>query len=210
MDGIPIVIIGIDFDNTIASYDELMHCVAVERGWVPPGFPKNKKQIRDAIRALPDGESCWRELQTYSYGPGMRDARPMDGVKEFIADCKTRRIPVWIVSHKTEFANFGDPSINLRAAALDWLEKEGFLDSKQFGIGRERILFEETREGKIARIKSLGITHFIDDLEETFLEESFPRNVAGILLTVPRLRDTSPHWTPLATWPDIRRHLLAQ
>jgi len=210
MDGISFVIIGIDFDNTIASYDELMHGVAVERGLVPRDFPKNKKQIRDAIRALPDGELRWRGLQTYSYGPGMRDARPMDGVKEFIADCKIRRIPVWVVSHKTEFANFGNPSINLRAAALDWLEKEGFLDSKQFGIGRERILFEETREDKIARIRSLGITHFIDDLEETFLEKSFPRNVAGILLTSHQLSDTSTQWTPLATWPDIQRHLLAK
>jgi hypothetical protein len=204
------VIIGIDFDNTIASYDDLMHRAAVEQGLIPAGLPRNKKRIRDTIRALPDGEARWRGLQTYSYGPGMRDARPMEGVKEFLAGCKTRRIPVWIVSHKTEFANFGDPMVNLRAAALDWLEKEEFLDARRFGIGRERIFFEDTREAKIARISSLKITHFIDDLEETFLEESFPRNVAGILLTSQQPRDASPKWTPYPTWRDIQRHLLAE
>ena len=204
------MIIGIDFDNTIASYDDLMHRVAVEQGLIPAGLPRNKKQIRDAIRALPDGEARWRGLQTYSYGPGMRDARPMEGVKEFFASCRTRRIPVWIVSHKTEFANFGDPTVNLRAAALDWLEKEGFLDPRRFGIGRERVFFEETREAKIARIRSLKITHFIDDLEETFLEGSFPRDVAGILLASQQPSATSAQWTPQPTWLDIRRHLLAE
>ena len=80
------MIIGIDFDNTIASYDELMHRLAVEWEWVAAGMPKSKKLIRDALRALPDGEIKWRRLQTQCYGPGMRDARPMDGLKDFLAD----------------------------------------------------------------------------------------------------------------------------
>ena len=204
------MIIGIDFDNTIASYDELMHRLALEWSLIPADLPKNKKQIRDAIRALPDGELRWRSLQTHSYGPGMPDARPMEGVKEFFARCKARRIPVWIVSHKTEFANFGDSTVKLRAAALDWLQKEGFLDGEHFGIGRERVFFEETREDKIARIRTLRITHFIDDLEETFLENSFPREVTRILLTSHQPRGAFSQWKSLATWPDIQRHLLAE
>jgi len=203
------VIIGIDFDNTVASYDEPMHRLAVEWGLISAQLPRNKKVIRDTIRALPDGESKWRGLQTYSYGPGMRDARPMKGVKEFLADCRTRRIPVWIVSHKTEFANFGDPTVNLRAAALDWMEREGLLDSDAFGIGRERIFFEDTREEKIARIKSLGITHFIDDLEETFCEAAFPGDVVKILFAPHEPGLNSNGWTSFATWPQIQRHLLA-
>jgi len=203
------VIIGIDFDNTIASYDEPMHRLAVEWGLISSALPQNKKLIRDTVRALPDGESKWRGLQTYSYGPGMRDARPMEGMKAFLADCRARHIPVWIVSHKTEFANFGDPTVNLRAAALDWMEREGLLDSESLGVGRERIFFEDTREEKIARIKSLEITHFIDDLEETFLENTFPREVNRILLARHRPRDISDQWTSFPTWQEIRRHLLA-
>lgn len=203
------MIIGIDFDNTIASYDELMHRLAVAWGLISAKLPRNKKLIRDTIRALPDGESKWRGLQTHSYGPGMHDACPMEGVKEFLADCRTRHIPVWIVSHKTEFANFGDPTVNLRAAALDWMEREGLLDSEAFGITRDQVFFEDTREDKVARIKSLKITHFIDDLEETFLENAFPREVNRILLAPHRPRDISHQWTSFPTWQEIRRHLLA-
>ena len=204
------MIVGIDFDNTIASYDELMHRLAVEWGLIPAGMLRNKKLIRDAIRALPDGESKWRGLQTYSYGPGMRDARPMEGVKEFLADCKARNIPVWIVSHKTEFANFGDPTVNLRAAALDWMQREGLLGSERFGVGRERVFFEDTRGEKIARIKALQITHFIDDLEETFLEDAFPQETTKILFALHRSDDTlNQQLTSFATWPEIRQYLLA-
>jgi hypothetical protein len=200
------VIIGIDFDNTIASYDEPMHRLAVERGLIPSGLPKNKKLIRDAIRALDDGESKWRALQVFSYGIGMPDARPMEGVKEFMGACKKRGIKVLIVSHKTEYANFGDPAVNLREAALHWLEAQGFMDSKRFGVGRDRIFFEGTREEKIARIRTLGVTHFVDDLEETFLEESFPAGVAKILIS-PQPTGQG-RWQAFPTWPDIQQHLL--
>jgi hypothetical protein len=200
------VIIGIDFDNTIASYDEPMHRLAVERGLIASGLPKNKKLIRDAIRALDDGESKWRALQVFSYGIGMPDARPMEGVKEFMGACKERGIKVLIVSHKTEHANFGDPTVNLREAALRWLEAQGFMDSARFGVGRDRIFFEGTREEKIARIRTLGVTHFVDDLEETFLEESFPADVAKILISSQPTGQG--RWQAFAAWPDIQQHLL--
>ena len=202
------MIIGIDFDNTIASYDGLMHRVAVEWGLIPAALPQSKKAIRDAIRALPDGEEKWRGLQVFSYGPGMRDALPMDGVKEFLAACKTGDIPVAIVSHKTEFANFGDPTVNLRAAAVEWMAAQGLLDSAEYGVGRGRVWFEGTREEKIARIRNLGITHFVDDLEETFLEDSFPREVRKILYAPGAPRADARLWTSLPTWQEIRRHLL--
>ena len=200
------MIIGIDFDNTIASYDEPMHRLAIERGLIPSGLPKNKKLIRDTIRALEDGESKWRALQVFSYGIGMPDARPMEGVKEFMGACKERGIRVLIVSHKTEYANFGDPAVNLREAALQWLGAQGFMDSARFGVGRDRIFFEGTREEKIARIRTLGVTHFVDDLEETFLEASFPAGVAKILIS-PQLTGQG-CWQAFPTWPDIQQHLL--
>jgi hypothetical protein len=202
------VIIGIDFDNTIASYDEPMHRTAVEQGLIPAALPKNKKLVRDAIRALEDGESKWRGLQVHSYGPGMPEARAMDGVKDFVGTCKQRGIPVRIVSHKTEFANFGAPGVNLREAALRWLESEGFVDSARHGVGRAHIYFEGTREEKIARIRALGITHFVDDLEETFLEESFPAGVQQILYAPHGEDSRAGRWRAFEDWPAIQRHLL--
>jgi hypothetical protein len=198
--------VGIDFDITIASYDEPMHQWAMERGLISPSVPKNKKLIRDSIRDLEDGEARWRALQVFCYGPGMQCARPMAGVKDFLTVCKTAGVPVWIVSHKTEHANFGDPSVKLREAALRWLEAEGFLDSPGFGIGSGRVFFEDTRQAKIERIRILGLSHFIDDLEETFLEPSFPHAVAKILFSAEPTTNWK-GWRSLGNWSDIRNEV---
>ena len=175
----------------------------MERGLISPSVPKNKRLIRDAIRSLEDGELKWRALQVFCYGLGMPRARPMPGVMEFLTACKTAGVTVSIVSHKTEYANFGDPNVKLRDAALGWLEAEGFFDSAAFGIGRERVFFEDTRQAKIDRIRMLGLTHFIDDLEETFLEPSFPPTVAKILLSAQPTANGK-GWRSLASWSEIR------
>lgn len=198
--------IGVDFDNTIASYDVAMHRHAMECGLIDSTVPPNKRLIRDAIRALDDGESKWRALQVFCYGPGMQEAEPMPGIKEFFVECKVRRIPVWIVSHKTREANFGPPNVRLRKAAMAWLEEQGFLESPAFGIERERVFFAETRQAKIDRIRALDLTHFVDDLEETFLEPSFPPHIARILLSV-NSDGCGGGWRRFASWPDIQRDL---
>jgi hypothetical protein len=179
----------------------------MERGLISPSVPKSKKLIRDAIRELEDGENRWRALQVFCYGPGMSHARPMPGVKEFLAACKQWRVPVWIVSHKTEAANFGDPNVKLRDAALGWLEAEGFLDAVALGIERERVFFEDTRHAKIERIRMLRLTHFIDDLEETFLDPSFPHAIAKILLAAQSSANGTGQWRSLASWSEIRNEV---
>jgi len=42
--------IGIDFDNTIVSYDTLFHRVALERGLIPISVPANKISVREYLR----------------------------------------------------------------------------------------------------------------------------------------------------------------
>ncbi len=36
-------IIGVDFDNTIVSYDAIMHKAALKQGWIGPKLIKSKK-----------------------------------------------------------------------------------------------------------------------------------------------------------------------
>ena len=48
-------IIGVDFDNTIVSYDDLIHRIAVDKYLVPPDTLKSKKQVRDCIRRINAG-----------------------------------------------------------------------------------------------------------------------------------------------------------
>ena len=51
--------IGVDFDNTIITYDDVFLSTARERGLVGADFAGRKQAIRDTIRLLPDGElSC--------------------------------------------------------------------------------------------------------------------------------------------------------
>jgi len=201
-------VIGVDFDNTIASYDELMHAIALERGLIGADIAKNKKLIRDAIRTLPNGETHWRSLQVTAYGPRMHEARLIEGVREFFIECRRRGIPVYIVSHKTEYANFGEANVNLRAVAMEWLDRHGFFAPSELGLSRTNIFFESTRAEKIDRIKALRTTHFIDDLEETFCESAFPRDVQQILLAAHSRAGDAAGVVSFATWRQINEHLL--
>jgi hypothetical protein len=173
--------VGIDFDNTIVSYDELMRRVAVDRGLIGQTEGRTKREVRDRIRQLPDGEIEWQRLQALVYGPLMRDAQPIAGAEEFIRRCRDAGIPVFIVSHKTEYASYDETQTNLRTAALDWMSMHRFFEPDGLDLSRGNVYFESTRTDKIERIRRIGCSHFIDDLEEVFLEPSFPGNVEKIL-----------------------------
>jgi hypothetical protein len=174
-------VIGVDFDNTIVTYDDVMCRVAQERGLVAAGFGMSKRQVRDSIRLRPNGEQEWQELQAEVYGNRMDEASIADGVPVFFAQCRAHAVHVYIVSHKTENTVSGGREYNLRSAAMAWMKKNGFFDRRRFGLTKQSVFFETTRKAKIARITSLDCTHFIDDLEETFLDDSFPGKIEKIL-----------------------------
>jgi hypothetical protein len=71
----------------------------------------------------------------------------------------------------------------LRYAALGWMRANGFFDPVGLGFSVDDIYFEGRQSEKVARIKELGCTHFIDDLPEIFAEKSFPVEVLRILLS---------------------------
>jgi hypothetical protein len=173
--------IGIDFDNTIVGYDEVMYRLARERGLIGSNGERTKRAVRDRIRQLPDGEIEWQKLQALAYGPLMGEARLLDGADEFIRRCRRAGIVVIIVSHKTAFANYDETRTDLRSAAMAWMAAHRFFERDGLGLPRDAVYFESTRAGKIARIAGIGCSHFIDDLEEVFLEPSFPGTVAKIL-----------------------------
>jgi hypothetical protein len=200
--------IGIDFDNTIVSYDELMYRAAVERGLISNGAERTKRAVRDRIRRLPDGEVEWQKLQALAYGPLMADARPTDGAEEFIRWSRGHGIPVFIVSHKTEYASYDVTGTNLRGAALDWMTARGFFEHDGLDISREAVYFESTRAEKIARISAIGCSHFIDDLEEVFLEVSFPSGVQKILYA-PGASVASSTAVVMPSWQAIREFVVA-
>ena len=196
--------VGVDFDNTLVSYDEVMYKAAVRFGFVASEARRDKKSIRDQIRQLPDGEMKWRKLQAFVYGEAMDDARLMEGVADFFDLCKKTGIEIYIVSHKTEFAAADEKGINLRQVALDWMTRQGLFKPQGLGLSNNQVFFESTRRAKAERIKHLGCTYFIDDLEETFLEESFPQGVTKILYHPHGGNSTVPGVKIVRTWTQIQ------
>ena len=118
--------IGLDFDNTLITYDDVFLNLARERGLTGADFLGRKQAIRDAIRLLPDGELSWQQLQGQVYGKGVARALMFDGVGSFLKQCRQHNVPVVIVSHKTEFGHHDPERVNLRQAALDWMTEQGF------------------------------------------------------------------------------------
>ena len=203
------VIIGIDFDNTIVSYDSLIYEKAIQRDLILPSIIKRKKIIRDAIRELQDGDIEWQKIQAVIYGPEIDKAKVIKGVKIFFNMCKKRSIKTFIISHKTEFSNHDSSKTNLRAAALKWMEQNKFFEPAGFGLSFEDVYFESTRAGKVARINNLNCTHFIDDLEETFLEPSFPVDVEKILYEPHIKRAAIKGMKTANSWKEIRDYFFS-
>jgi len=181
--------IGLDLDNTLISYDRLFYEVAVESGFVGKEFVGSKREIRDYVRLLPDGEIEWQRLQAQVYGPAIGRASAAPGALEFVRTARAYGAELTIVSHKTAFANMGTQPVNLRDAARAWLLASGMVGPD--AVPESSVYFESTRAEKIDRIIALSCTHFIDDLEEVFDDPAFPPNVERLLLssaaTVPNL-----------------------
>jgi hypothetical protein len=203
------MLIGVDFDNTIVCYDDLFRIVALERGLIPREILASKLAVRDYLRGI-GKEDLWIELQGYVYGTRMSQARPFPGVTEFFARCRSRDIPIFIVSHRSRFPYRGDTH-DLHQAARDWLVALKFHDAAGIGLPAQRVHFELTGRDKENRIRELGCTHFIDDLPEFLAELSEPVDIQKILfdpnghnatnVTVAGARR-------MASWDEIGRHLL--
>ncbi len=202
-------IIGVDFDNTLVNYDDVMHSVAVQWDLISPDVGKSKNDIRDRVRLLPDGEIEWQRLQSVVYGSRMNEARLIDGVETFFKLCQKHKARVYIISHKTEYANLGEMRTNLRSVAVAWMNRNRFFEANGLGLSQEAVYFESTRGEKIERIKNLECTHFIDDLEETFLEDSFPTNVEKILYA-PHMQHSSLGTVRVFTnWREVNDYLFS-
>ncbi len=184
------VVLGIDFDNTIVSYDALIHALAVQRSLISPHFPRQKEKIKDQIRQMKREEE-WQEIQAIIYGDKIHEAVLMDGVSSFLEKCSQQSIPVQIISHKTEYSNLLKSGVNFRAAALHWMEQQQLFT--RFSLSTNQVHFTPTRGEKIQKIQQLGCTHFIDDLEEIFHEEGFPKRVIKILYAPGESRSGASH-----------------
>ncbi len=195
--------IGIDFDNTIAGYETMIRSFACENDWIEASKLGGKRSLRDGIRQLPGGEQKWMILQAEIYGPRMGEAELIDGVDHFLRACLDKGEKVSIISHKTTYANASKGGVDLRKAALAWMERKEFFTDSGFGLDTNNVHFADTRREKCQMIGALGCNIFIDDLYEVFADLNFPQNVKKILFETEPGLTFRPEMKICASWSEI-------
>ena len=64
---------------------------------------------------------------------------------------------------------------------MAWMSDKGFFDTTGINLDRQDVFMEGTRWAKLNRIRGLGCSYFVDDLEEIFLDQEFPDGTQSIL-----------------------------
>ena len=192
------ILLGLDFDNTLVCYDTLFYQIAVEKSLIDESLKADKITIRDYLRS--EGkDSDFTLLQGEVYGSRILDAEPAEGMLESLKDIKKRGIEMVIVSHKT-LRPFKGPQYNLHEAALSWLKKHHFFSEEGLDLPLGSVYFEETKKKKVEKISSLGCTHFIDDLPEIL--QMIPGNLNKILYA--NNQNCSSKYINMNNWSELK------
>ncbi|MEM7542672.1 MAG: haloacid dehalogenase-like hydrolase [Pseudomonadota bacterium] len=173
------MLVGLDFDNTIVSYDALFHKCALEAGEIEAGVEPTKVHVRDNLRAQ-GKEEYWIHLQGYVYGARMAEAEAFPGALDFMRWAGGEDgMDLAIVSHKTRHP-FRGPKYDLHDAARTWVT-HSLVDRSGPIIAEEKMFFELTKADKWHRIGAIGCDYFIDDLPEILTDQAFPRDTEPFL-----------------------------
>jgi hypothetical protein len=203
-------IIGIDLDNTIINFDQLIFSVSRDLGYIDKTIPQNKKYIRDKIRDLDNGDTKWQEVQSIVYGVRIKEAKIFTGVKNFLRFTKSQNIPTYIVSHKKLFTSYSGNRIKLRDAAFEFLNQNSIIYNQIGLVSVDHIYFEDSRENKIKRIIKLKCNYFIDDLSETFYHVMFPKKVNKLLFDPHHSYPMLPGIIICHSWKEIYEFFIKQ
>jgi hypothetical protein len=199
--------IGLDFDNTVADYGAVFREAAMAAGVPDASACECKSDVRRACRTLPDGERLWMRLQGQVYGRLMHRAAVSHGLPAFLSTCRERGAAVFIVSHKTQLGHFDPERVDLREEAIAWMRASGLLGEGPAGLTPDRVSFSSTRAEKLLRLRSLGLSHFVDDLEEVFEDPDFPAEVTPHLYLGQRLATT--RFNPFRDWSELSAALFS-
>lgn len=165
--------VGIDFDNTIANYDDVFSQVAQKLKLINTKWHGDKTELKKKIIKEKNVE-VWKKLQGQVYGRYMHLAKVTFGFEDFILKSKFSKAKIFIVSHKTKFGHYDKKKISLRNEALKWIKKKKYLSDT-------KIFFENSINDKITRINNLKLDYFIDDLEIILKNKSLNKKTKKIL-----------------------------
>ena len=181
------LIVGLDFDNTLITYDFLFKDLAVKKGLIASNFPEDKKLIRKYLKET-GNEELFITLQAEVYGLNIKDAEPSPHMLSALKLLKSMGAKIIIVSHKTKVPYSG-PAYDLRKGALEWMSKNEFFSKPGLWLERKNIIFEETKEEKIQQIIRQQCSIYIDDLT------SILENLPDTMMRIHYLPQGHPHWS---------------
>ncbi len=191
--------LGLDFDNTLISYDILFRKLALEQGLIPEEIESNKNAVRDYLRSV-DREDEWTKLQGEVYGRRIMEAPPYPGMKQALQSISGLNIPLTIVSHKTKTPFMGK-QWDLHAAARTWLTKHEMHAYLGPNISHEQTFFELTKQEKCDRIVAVGCTHYVDDLPEIL--EMLPDTIIKIHFSPEEYPVSNKDWLVMRSWDEL-------
>jgi len=176
------ITIGLDFDNTIVSYDNAISLLSADIGNLPPTLPRNKLAIRNFLRR--EGrEAEWTRFQGELYGPGMKFAKPFDGSIGAITSLARLGYKLVIISHRSRYPYAGPPH-DLHKYANNWISQNLLDNIKRVDPAIfSRICFLETSNEKIEMIARLQCLAFVDDLPEILRSTTFPPGTRRVLFS---------------------------
>jgi hypothetical protein len=184
--------IGLDLDNTLADYAGPLAGLCRTYG-VDFAAGDPKLALRGFLRA--EGrEAEWTRLQGELYGPLMPSAQPFPGVAEFLEGAALKGAECVVVSHRTCHP-LGGQSYDLHLAAREWLSGNGLS-----GIP---VHLETSKMAKLARISSLELDVFVDDLPELLTDDAFPEGVGKLLFDPKGEHAERPGVTRFSSWREL-------
>jgi len=192
--------LGLDFDNTLISYDLLFRQVAIEQGLIPNYIAPNKNAVRNYLRNI-DKECTWTALQGEVYGGRILEAEPYPGMMQALQAVAKLKVPISIVSHKTK-TPFSGKNWDLHLAARMWLDKNNMHSKDGPNISHEKIYFELTKQAKCKRILELGCTHYVDDLPEIL--EMLPDTIIKIHFSQDEQQASKNSWLLMRSWFELK------
>jgi hypothetical protein len=172
--------IGLDLDNTIIDYRRAFESYLQKNYFYKPEGDVTKEVAKRFLQAK-GGDVLWQKCQFEIYSFRFQGARLAPGLLDFIRQARGFA-DLYIVSHKSNYAAYdSEKKHNLREAAHEWLLEKGVISLDN--IPAENMYFAESIDQKISYIKQLGLTHFVDDLDEILKHSRFPGSTQGFLFS---------------------------
>ena len=155
--------IGIDLDNTIINYSEVLNSVAQNLAIIDNNWFGSKEELKSFLKTKENGLYLWERVQGLAYGKFIFEASLFPGVFRFLWLCNERKIEVHIISHKTILGHHDSEHFLLREQAKKFLTAKGILKKGAPENLIASLTFCDTREQKIKIIKAKNLDYFIDD-----------------------------------------------